>query len=431
MKKIVMRLLAFFANKIIKKYQPKVVGITGSVGKTTSKEAISLVLSYQKKVRSNFSNYNNEFGLPLTIIGLKSPGKNFVKWLLIFWKAIILLLFKDKNYPEFLVLEMGIDREGDMDYLLKIVRPDRAVLTNISHSHLEYFGSIDKIKKEKMKLLHGLKKGGVAIVNSDNDFLRNVKEELKVLLINYGFKPGAHILARDLNFVLPDGDLKNNFYGVNFKLEYKGSVVPVVLPGVISKSSVYSVLSALAVAVSFDFNLMDLIGCLKNIKVPAGRMNVIPGIKNTILIDDTYNSSPESTLLALDFLQSIKKRQGRRKIVALGDMLELGNYSEEGHQLIGDKISKLDVDEIILVGERSRDIGRGAIAGGFDKNFIFQFKESGEAGLFLQKRMSEGDVILLKGSQGIRMEKAVKEVMAEPMKSTEILVRQSEEWIKK
>ncbi|MFA7049776.1 MAG: Mur ligase family protein, partial [Patescibacteria group bacterium] len=299
MKKIVMRLLAFFANKIIKKYQPKVVGITGSVGKTTSKEAISLVLSYQKKVRSNFSNYNNEFGLPLTIIGLKSPGKNFVKWLLIFWKAIILLLFKDKNYPEFLVLEMGIDREGDMDYLLKIVRPDRAVLTNISHSHLEYFGSIDKIKKEKMKLLHGLKKGGVAIVNSDNDFLRNVKEELKVLLINYGFKPGAHILARDLNFVLPDGDLKNNFYGVNFKLEYKGSVVPVVLPGVISKSSVYSVLSALAVAVSFDFNLMDLIGCLKNIKVPAGRMNVIPGIKNTILIDDTYNSSPESTLLAL------------------------------------------------------------------------------------------------------------------------------------
>ncbi|MFA7050239.1 MAG: hypothetical protein WC164_04005, partial [Patescibacteria group bacterium] len=127
----------------------------------------------------------------------------------------------------------------------------------------------------------------------------------------------------------------------------------------------------------------------------------------------------------------IKKRQGRRKIVALGDMLELGNYSEEGHQLIGGKISKLDVDEIILVGERSRDIGRGAIAGGFDKNFIFQFKESGEAGLFLQKRMSEGDVILLKGSQGIRMEKAVKEVMAEPMKSTEILVRQSEEWIKK
>jgi UDP-N-acetylmuramoyl-tripeptide--D-alanyl-D-alanine ligase len=431
MKKIVMKLLAFFANKIIKKYKPKVVGITGSVGKTSSKEAISLVLSCQKRVRSSFSNYNNEFGLPLTIIGLKSPGKNLFKWFFVFCKAIFLLFFKDKSYPEYLVLEMGIDREGDMDYLLKIVKPDRAVLTNISHSHLEYFGSIDKIKKEKMKLLHGLKKGGVAIVNSDNDFLKNVKEELKVLLINYGFKPGANILARDLNFILPDGDLKNNFYGANFKLEYRGSIVPVVLPGVISKSSVYSVLSALAVAISFDFNLIDLVGCLKNIKVPVGRMNVLSGIKNTILIDDTYNSSPESSLLALDFLQSIKKRQNRRKIVALGDMLELGNYSEEGHRLIGDKISKLDIDEIVLVGEKSRDIGRGAIAGGFDKNFIFQFKESSEAGLFLQKRMSEGDVVLLKGSQGVRMEKAVKEIMAEPMKSGELLVRQSNEWVDK
>ncbi len=426
-----MKLLAFFANKIIKKYKPKVVGITGSVGKTSSKEAISLVLSCQKRVRSSFSNYNNEFGLPLTIIGLKSPGKNLFKWFFVFCKAIFLLFFKDKSYPEYLVLEMGIDREGDMDYLLKIVKPDRAVLTNISHSHLEYFGSIDKIKKEKMKLLHGLKKGGVAIVNSDNDFLKNVKEELKVLLINYGFKPGANILARDLNFILPDGDLKNNFYGANFKLEYRGSIVPVVLPGVISKSSVYSVLSALAVAISFDFNLIDLVGCLKNIKVPVGRMNVLSGIKNTILIDDTYNSSPESSLLALDFLQSIKKRQNRRKIVALGDMLELGNYSEEGHRLIGDKISKLDIDEIVLVGEKSRDIGRGAIAGGFDKNFIFQFKESSEAGLFLQKRMSEGDVVLLKGSQGVRMEKAVKEIMAEPMKSGELLVRQSNEWVDK
>lgn len=426
-----MRLLAFFANKIVKKYQPKVVGITGSVGKTSSKEAISLVLSCQKKIRSNFSNYNNEFGLPLTIIGLKSPGKNFIRWLFVFWRAIILLLFRDKNYPEYLVLEMGVDREGDMDYLLKIVRPDRAVLTNISHSHLEYFGSIDKIKKEKMKLLHGLKKGGVAIVNSDNNFLKDIKEELKVPLINYGFESGANILARDLNFVLPFGDLKNNFYGVNFKLEYKGAVVPVILPGVISKSSVYSVLSALAVAISFDFNLMGLIDCLKKIKVPVGRMNVIAGIKNTILIDDTYNSSPESTLLALDFLQNIKKNKGTRKIVALGDMLELGNYTEEGHQLVGDKISKLDIDEIVLVGERSRDIGRGAIDGGFDKNFIFQFKESEEAGLFLQKRMSEGDVVLLKGSQGVRMEKAVKEIMADPMTSSEVLVRQSEDWIKK
>ncbi len=179
-----MHLLSFFARSIVKKYNPVVVGITGSVGKTSSKEAISLILSCQKRVRSNFSNYNNEFGLPLTIIGLKSPGKNLFKWVKVFVFATNLLLFKDKNYPEILVLEMGVDREGDMDYLLKIVKPDRAVLTNISHSHLEYFGSIEKIKKEKVKLLQGLKKGGVAIINLDNDFSKDIKDNLKNLVIS-------------------------------------------------------------------------------------------------------------------------------------------------------------------------------------------------------------------------------------------------------
>ena len=426
-----MHLLAFFANKIIRKYKPKVIGITGSVGKTSSKEAISLILSCQQRVRSNFSNYNNEFGLPLTIIGLKSPQKNIFKWFFVFLKSFYLLIIKDKNYPEVLVLEMGVDREGDMDYLLNIVKPDRAVLTNISHSHLEYFGSVDKIKKEKIKLLHGLKKGGFAIVNSDNDFLKNIRDELKFPVINYGFKSGADILVRDLNFILPEGDLKSNFYGANFKLEYKGSVVPISLPGVLSKSSIYSILSAFAVAVSLDFNLIDLVSCLKKFKTPNGRMNVLEGIKKTILIDDTYNSSPESSLLALDFLKEVKKRKGVRKIVVLGDMLELGSYSEEGHRLIGNKISQIDIDEVILVGERSRDIGRGAIDNGFNKDFVFQFKDSSQAGLFLQNRMREGDIILLKGSQGVRMEKAVREIMAEPILANQLLIRQSGAWLKK
>lgn len=431
MKKIIMCLLAFFANKIVQKYQPKVVAITGSVGKTSSKEAISLILSHQYRVRSNFSNYNNEFGLPLTIIGSKSAQKNIFKWFLIFLKSLALLVLKNKNYPEVLVLEMGVDREGDMDYLLKIVRPDRAVLTNISHSHLEYFGSLDKIKKEKLKLLEGLKKGGVAIVNSDNDFLKDIKNELKFPVINYGFKAGADVLIKDLNFVVPEESLNDNFYGANFKLEYKGSLIPISLPGVLSKSSIYSILSALAVAVSLDLNLVDLITYLNEFKVPAGRMNVLKGIKNTILIDDTYNSSPESSLLALDFLKEIKKRRGAKKIVVLGDMLELGSYTEEGHRLVGEKISQIDIDEIILVGEKARDIGRGAIDNGFNKDFVFQFKDSNQAGLFLQNRMKEGDIILLKGSQGVRMEKAVKEIMAEPLLADQLLVRQSGNWLRK
>lgn len=426
-----MHLLSFFARSIVKKYNPVVVGITGSVGKTSSKEAISLILSCQKRVRSNFSNYNNEFGLPLTIIGLKSPGKNLFKWVKVFVFATNLLLFKDKNYPEILVLEMGVDREGDMDYLLKIVKPDRAVLTNISHSHLEYFGSIEKIKKEKVKLLQGLKKGGVAIINLDNDFSKDIKDNLKNLVISYGINSEADVLARDINFVLPENGVKNNFYGINFKLEYKGSVVPVSLSGVISISSVYAILSAVSVAISLEFNIIDLINCLKNFKNPTGRMNILPGIKNTIIIDDTYNSSPESSLIALDFLEKIKKTKNSRRIVVLGDMLELGNYSENGHRLVGEKVAKIGVDEIILVGERARDIGRGAIDNKFNKELIFHFTNPEDAGLFLQDRISEHDVVLIKGSQGVRLEKTVKEIMAEPEKARELLVRQTDEWLKK
>ncbi len=426
-----MHLLSFFARSIVKKYNPVVVGITGSVGKTSSKEAISLILSCQKRVRSNFSNYNNEFGLPLTIIGLKSPGKNLFKWVKVFVFATNLLLFKDKNYPEILVLEMGVDREGDMDYLLKIVKPDRAVLTNISHSHLEYFGSIEKIKKEKVKLLQGLKKGGVAIINLDNDFSKDIKDNLKNLVISYGINSEADVLARDINFVLPENGVKNNFYGINFKLEYKGSVVPVSLSGVISISSVYAILSAVSVAISLEFNIIDLINCLKNFKNPTGRMNILPGVKNTIIIDDTYNSSPESSLIALDFLEKIKKTKNSRRIVVLGDMLELGNYSEDGHRLVGEKVAKIGVDEIILVGERARDIGRGAIDNKFNKELIFHFTNPEDAGLFLQDRISENDVVLIKGSQGVRLEKTVKEIMAEPEKARELLVRQTDEWLKK
>lgn len=428
MKKILINLLAFFSRRIIKKYNPTVIGITGSVGKTSSKEAIDLVLSCRKRVRSSFSNYNNEIGMPLTIIGLKSPGKNLFGWLNVFWQAKKMLLFRDQNYPEVLILEMGIDRVGDMDYLLSIVKPDRAVLTNISHSHIEYLGDLEQIKKEKLKLLKGLKKEGVAIINFDNDLVKGVKDNLKSSVLSYGIDSQADVVAKDINFVLPEGNLSEVFYGAIFKLEYKGSVVPVSLPGAISLPAVYSLLSAFSVAVSMGFHLIDLIDCAEKFKNPKGRMNLLEGIKNTVVIDDTYNSSPESSKFALDFLKRVRKGKNCKKFAVLGDMLELGHRSEEEHSLLGKKILKLDVDELVLIGERSRDIGRGAIEGGFKKEKVFYFMDSFEAGLFIQGRISEGDIILVKASQGMRLERVVKEIMAKPSKSEDLLVRQSSEW---
>ena len=156
-------------------------------------------------------------------------------------------------------------------------------------------------------------------------------------------------------------------------------------------------------------------------------MRVLPGIKNSLLIDDTYNSSPESSLNALKTLEKINRSQGR-KIVIFGDILELGSYSEEGHRLVGEEMAKIGLDLICLIGEKARDIGRGAIKAGFDKDRIFNFASKEEARSFLKNRIEEFDLILFKASQGVRLEKLVKEFLVEPQKASELLVRQEKFW---
>ncbi len=429
MKKITIKLLAVFSRLIIKKYQPKIVGITGSVGKTSAKEYVYRVLSSKFGVRASIKNYNNEFGLPLTIIGVESPGKNIFGWIKVFFQAKKLLIFRDKNFPEILVLEMGIDRPNDMDYLLSIVKPDVGVLTNISHSHVEYFGSVDKIKKEKSKLVKNVKKDGLAILNADNKYLTDLPSEIKSRLVFYGINNQADVSAKDVSFILPNNLLDSNFYGIHFKLEHQGSVIPVVLNGAISYPAIYSSLVAIAVANFFGLSLMEVIKELAQISQLPGRMNILSGIKNSIIIDDTYNSSPESSLSALETVKKVKLDNGR-KIAIFGDMLELGSYSEEGHQIVGKKVAEINIDILFLIGERARDIGRGAIDSNFKKENIFSFARTEEAINFIKDKIGEGDLILVKGSQGAYMEKVVKEIMSEPDRAKELLVRQDDVWLK-
>jgi UDP-N-acetylmuramoyl-tripeptide--D-alanyl-D-alanine ligase len=162
--------------------------------------------------------------------------------------------------------------------------------------------------------------------------------------------------------------------------------------------------------------------------LPKGRTNLITGIKETQIIDDTYNSSPKAVKAALTVLTELR---ARRKIAVLGEMLELGSESEKLHQEIGREVFVRGIDLLITTGERARDIARGAKEAGMNDNLIFSFETPGETGRFLQDRITMGDLILIKGSQGVRMEKVVKEIMAEPEKAGELLVRQDEEWLKK
>ncbi|MFZ2310212.1 MAG: Mur ligase family protein [Patescibacteria group bacterium] len=418
--------LKILSKLILRKYQPRIIGITGSIGKTSAKEAVCLVLNTRFKVRASFKNYNNELGLPLTIIGVESAGKSLLGWLKVFLKAVSLILIRDKDYPEILVLEMGVDRPGDMAYLCSIINPEIGIETAVSYSHLEYFGNVVNIKKEKQVLIENVDNKGLSILNYDNEYTRDMAEVSRAKVLTYGFGEGAMLQVQDLSYNFSKGDY--DLSGIHFKMSYDGSIVPVFMKNVLSETAVYAALAGVAVGLHFEFNLVELAQILLDFNLPHGRMNLLPGIKNTFIIDDTYNSSPEACLAALDVLGKLRISEDGKKYAVLGDMAEIGAYTEEGHELVGKKLVDSNIDYLIAVGAKSIHIINGAQDAGLKKDAIFHFDTSEEAGSFIQDRINSGDVILVKGSQSMRMEKAVLEIMAEPERAEELLVRQGQEW---
>jgi UDP-N-acetylmuramoyl-tripeptide--D-alanyl-D-alanine ligase len=433
MKKILFIKLKYLVRLILKKYQPQIISITGSVGKTTTKEACKAVLKPHFKIRATYKNFNNEIGVPLTIIGIKeSPAKSIFKWFYVFLKAIKLIILKDKKYPQVLILEMGVDRPGDMDYLLSIVSPDIAIVTGVSSSHLQFFKKLENIQTEKAKLIQALKKEKTAIINYDNIYSREMRKISKARIISYGLMNEADLQAEDLIYNFERYKNENisieKIKGINFKLTWSGATVPVKIPEATSFSAVYGVLAAISCAISLNLNLVQALEGLNNFKMPRARMNVISGIKKSYIIDDTYNSSPSSSLSALNLMQSMSFRNSRQ-LVVMGEMLELGSYTQAGHREVGRKIAELDPAYLIVIGEKTRDIIKGAKDLGFDKNKCFYFNNNLEAGKFLQKKLKENDLVLVKGSQGARMEKVVKEIMSKPLQAKDILIRQEKNWL--
>jgi len=423
MKKIIQFKLKILAKLILKKYKPEIIGITGSVGKTSAKEAIYTVLSSKFKVRRNIKNYNNEIGLPLTIIGEESPGKFLLGWLYVFWKAFLLIIFKNKNYPKILILEMGIDRPGDMKYFNSFLKCYIGVITLIGPVHLEYFGAIENIQKEKGGLIKNLKESGWAILNFDDERIKEISDMTKAKIMTYGFKEKADLRAQELFFSFEKEKDISSLRGINFKLNFKGSFVPVLLPNIIGYSAIYAALAGAAVGIIYEMNLVEISEALKKFNSIKGRMNLIAGIKNTMLVDDTYNASPQSCILGLEVIEKIPLNKENKKITVFGDMFELGSYSEEGHREVGRIAKKTSIDKLIVVGERSRDIAKGAKEAGMNEDNVFHFEETREAGKFIQEMIKEGDLIYIKGSRGMRMENVVEELMAEPMRADELLIR--------
>lgn len=423
-------LLKKLAAAIIKKYHPEVVGITGSVGKTSAKEAVRLVLESRFDARASAKNYNNQIGVPLTIIGVaKTPGHSVVGWLMVLSRALRLLIGRDVHYPKMLVLEMGADRPGDIQYLTDLAPCTVGVLTAISHAHTEFFKTIKKIAQEKRVIISHLRRDGFAVLNFDNELVMENAAVTKAEVLTYGLKEGAAIRATDVNVLFDASGFRPT--GLNFKVHYRGNIVPVFLPDALSESFIPAALAAIAVGSIFGINLVEAAQSLRQFSPLPGHLRLIPGIKNTLIIDDTYNSSPAAAKAALETLASIPVPAGAERYAVLGDMLELGPETETTHREIGFKVAELSIDYLITVGEASKTTAAAAHEAGLEEHRVVCFADSVAAGKFLQEQLDEGDIILVKGSQGARMEKIVKEVMAEPLLAKDLLVRQEESWLNK
>ncbi len=415
------RILRFMAKAVLRRYKPTIVGITGSVGKTSAKEAVFAVLSPYCRVRKNEKNYNNEIGLPLTVMGAESGNRSVLKWIKVFLKWIVIMVFPVK-YPKILVLEMGVDRPGDMEYLLSFLKPTVGIMTNISASHLEFFKSIDHIAKEKGKLIKALPENGLAILNGDNGKALALRDSTKAPVISFGSKESSDLKFSDISFNY------NNFepQGISFKLNYEGKVIPIRLPNVMAPHLIYSALAGVAAGLFFKINLIDIAKSLENFYLPCGRMNLIKGNKGSFIIDDSYNSSPIAALAALDVLKGFR---ALRRIAVMGDMLELGPDSHLEHLKVVKRAFEDGAVMFFAVGDRMGKAVReleGKISGK-----IFYFNDPSLAGQELSRILREGDLVLVKGSQGMRMEKAVFESMAFPHEAKEKLCRQSNEWLRK
>ena len=414
------RLMAQAARAALARYKPRVIGVTGSVGKTSAKEAIAAVLAAKYSVRKSPKNYNTELGVPLTILGISQPpGSSLLRWFFVMRRALALLWGRDTSYPALLVLEMGADKPGDIAQLLKIAPCAVGVLTAIAPAHTQFFGDLDGVAREKRRIIAHLGKHGTAVINYDNDRALEERSATSAAIVTYGCKNGADLQASDIKTLYDATGLPT---GLNFKVNVKGSSVPVFLPGHIGENSISAALAGLAVGSIFGINAVDAAAALRHYVPLPGRMRLVPGIKRTIIIDDSYNASPLSMLAALKTLEQLELPPGKQRYAVLGDMLELGQYTSAAHREVGFAVAEAGVDYLITVGEAAKEIAAAAREAGVPEHSTASFADSGAAGKFLQEKLSASDAVLVKGSRAMHLETVVKEVMAEPLAAPQILV---------
>ena len=340
------------------------------------------------------------------------------------WRGFLLVLLKN-DYPRWLILEIGADHPGEIEAVMKWIHPDISVVTRIGAVpvHIEHYRSAKDVVREKSFLARGVKSDGFLILNADDEDVMYFKEHTKARVVTFSVASKADIQASYIN---PTYDENKKLEGVSFKVDTNGSSIPITVKNVIGMSHVFPVLAAFAVIYALELNPLEASQAFTTYDYPRGRMNIISGINNSTIIDDSYNASPVAMDEAFRTIENLKV--SGRKIGVLGDMLELGRHSLEEHTRLGESAAKI-FDCLVTVGIRAKDMKEAAKKAGIDKKSLFSFGTSVEAGDFLKNFVKENDLVFVKGSQGIRMERIVEQIMAYPELKAKLLVRQEPEWL--
>ncbi len=431
LKSVIVAILTFEAKLVLRKYEPTIIAVTGSVGKTSTKDAIFSVLKRTHFVRKSAKTLNTDIGVPLTILGCENAWWNLWGWIKNMFDGLLLIILPS-SYPEWLVLEMGADHPGDIKHLASWVRPDIAVIGRIPDMpvHVEFFDSGEAVLREKKHLADALLPQGTLVVYGDDKKTEAMGREAKEAgknVLSYGTDEHNTVRGSELEMMVDR--IGGRPTGMRFTAHVEGKEYPVLIYGTVGRQHMYAALAALAVSQAVGVNMAGAIEALQSHETPPGRMRLLPGIKGTTLIDDSYNSSPAAVDEALGALSHIPTGKGR-KIAILGDMLELGKFSAEEHRAVGKKVAGI-AHLLGTVGFRARDIADGALSNGMKDNDVLQYEDSRKAGKEFEGLIKEGDIVLIKGSQSIRMERTVEELMAEPEKAEDLLVRQDPEWLRK
>lgn len=353
--------------------QLKVIGITGSVGKTTVKELTSLVLSQRFRIWKSRGNYNSDIGLPLTLLDMPLD-------------------------VEYAIVEMGMTRAGEITELAAIVRPDIGIVTNVGVSHMMQLGSIEAIAKAKAELVVSLPSSGTAILNGDDERCRQMAAQSKARVLTYGLQSHFSIWADKIQTL--------GLQGIACHFHYGNDGVFAKLP-LLGRHSVHSALAATAVALTQGLSWAEIITGLKDLaKMEVLRIVVEEGLNGSKIIDDSYNASPDSVMAALNLLQDL---DGRR-IAVLGDMLELGDYAEKGHRLVARRAANV-ASLFVAIGNMADLMVQEAEIAGLPRDAMFATPSRDEAIEWLKGHLRADDVVLVKASRGLRLDELVTELV--------------------